>query len=90
MAARIVSTLFLVSGVETDWDTKLAMQGLFDVFAANGLGQATFEIVTGEPTKLWIKHRDDVVVDPELIDTALRRGGDYRLLADGEADAAES
>lgn len=78
--AKIVSTCFLVEGVHDDRDTKKAMQPLFDIFAANGLGQATFEIVPGEPTRLWIKHKDDVAPTRELIDGALARAGDYRVV----------
>lgn len=77
---RIVSTRFLVDGVNDDRDTKLALQSLFDVFTANGLGQATFEIVPGEPTRLWIKHKDDSVPSRELIAGALAEAGDYRVL----------
>lgn len=80
--ARIVTSRFLVEGVETDDDTKVALQALYDIFAEHGLGQATFEIVDGEPTRLWIKHRDDVRPEPELIDRALARAGDYRVLAE--------
>jgi hypothetical protein len=78
--ARIVSTCFLVEGVTDDRDTKRAMQPLFDIFAAHGLGQATFEIVPGEPTRLWIKHKDSVVPTRELIDGALARAGSYRVV----------
>ena len=79
--ARIVSTRFLVEGVTDDRDTKKAMQALFDIFAQHGLGQATFEIVAGEPTRLWIKHKDSVVPSRELIDEALASAGDYRTIA---------
>lgn len=82
--ASIVSTCFLVEGVHDDRDAKMAMQALFDIFAANGLGQATFEIVPGEPTRLWIKHKDSVEPSPELIGSALARAGDYRII-DGES-----
>lgn len=78
--AKIVSTRFLVEGVTDDRDTKKAMQPLFDIFAQHGLGQATFEIVPGEPTRLWIKHKDSVVPDRELIDEALARAGGYRVI----------
>ena len=79
-AARIVATCFLVEGVRDDRDTKRAMQPLFDIFAAHGLGQATFEIVPGEPTRLWIKHKDSVRPSRELIDRALARAGSYRVV----------
>ena len=78
--AKIVSTCFLVEGVTDDRDTKKAMQPLFDIFAAHGLGQATFEIVPGEPTRLWIKHKDSVQPSRELIDRALARAGSYRVV----------
>ncbi|MCK0111027.1 hypothetical protein MWU75_02580 [Ornithinimicrobium sp. F0845] len=78
--ARIVSTCFLVEGIADDRDVKAAMQPLFDIFASNGLGQATFEIVPGEPTRLWVKHKDSVEPSRELIDRALARAGDYRVI----------
>ena len=80
--AEIVSTCFLVEGVHSDEDTKKAMQSLFDIFAENGLGQATFEISPGEPTRLWIKHKDSVQPSAELIGQALAKAGDYRIVSD--------
>lgn len=77
-----MSTCFLVEGVHDDRDTKRAMQPLFDIFAAHGLGQATFEIVPGEPTRLWIKHKDSVVPTRDLIAAALARAGSY-VVVDG-------
>ncbi|QDO87863.1 hypothetical protein FNH13_05445 [Ornithinimicrobium ciconiae] len=77
---KIVSTCFLVEGVTDDRDTKKAMQPLFDIFAQQGLGQATFEIVPGEPTRLWIKHKDSVQPNRDLIDQALAEAGDYRTI----------
>ncbi len=77
---NIVSTCFLVDGVTDDRDTKQAMQPLYDIFAQHGLGQATFEIVPGEPTRLWIKHKDSVEPSRELIAEALARAGDYRIV----------
>lgn len=76
----IKETTFEVDSVTTDHDVKKALQSLYDDFAAHGLGQATFEIVDGGgPARLIIKHKDDVVVDPEVIDQALQRAGGYRL-----------
>lgn len=83
MLVTIVSTCFLVDGVVDDRDTKRALQSLFDDFAEHGLGQATFEIVPGEPTRLWVKHKDTVEPSREVIDEALQRAGAYRLLPDG-------
>lgn len=80
MKKRIASTRFLIDGVHDDRDTKKAMQSLFDIFTANGLGQATFEIVPGEPTRLWIKHQVGSTPSRELIAEALARAGDYRVI----------
>lgn len=77
---RIVSTCFLVEGVATDSDTKKALQSLFDIFAVHGLGQATFEIVPGGATRLWIKHKRGSTPSPELIADALAKAGDYRVI----------
>jgi hypothetical protein len=77
---RIVTTRFLVDGVHDDDDTKAALQALYDIFAPHGLGQATFEVIPGEHTRLWVKHRADVQPTPELIDRALTRAGDYRVV----------
>lgn len=79
---KIVSTCFLVEGITDDRDTKKAMQSLYDIFAEHGLGQATFEIVPGQPTRLWIKHKDSVEPSRELIDQALAAAGDYRTIGE--------
>lgn len=52
-----------------------ALQALFDIFADHGLGQATFEIVPGQPTRLWIKHKAPVGSDRSRIAEALARAG---------------
>lgn len=79
---KIVSTCFLVEGVTDDRDAKKAMQSLYDIFAEHGLGQATFEIVPGQPTRLWIKHKDSVEPSRELIDQALAGAGSYRTVGE--------
>lgn len=78
--SRIAATRFLVEGVDDDEDTKKALQELYDIFTAHGLGQATFEIVSGEPTRLWIKHKVGSTPSRELIAEALARAGDYRVV----------
>lgn len=55
------------------------LQALFDVFAAHGLGQATFEI-TDAGAELFIKHLDTVTPDLAVIDAALRSAGDFGVL----------
>ncbi|WP_235738297.1 hypothetical protein [Nocardioides alcanivorans] len=80
MTKRIASTRFLIDGVNDDRDAKRAMQSLYDIFTAHGLGQATFEIVPGEPTRLWIKHKVGSTPSRELIAEALAQVGDYRVV----------
>lgn len=76
----IKETTFEVDSVSTERDVKKALQSLYDDFAEHGLGQATFEIVDENgPARLIIKHKADVVVDPEVIDHALQRAGGYGL-----------
>lgn len=80
MTKRIASTRFLIDGVNDDRDAKRAMQSLYDIFTSHGLGQATFEIVPGEPTRLWIKHKVGSTPSRELIAEALAQVGDYRVV----------
>ena len=58
------------------------MQSLYDIFAEHGLGQATFEIVPAQLTRLWIKHKDSVEPSRELIDQALAEAGSYRTVGE--------
>ncbi len=81
--ATIVATCFLVTGITDDDAAKAALQPLFDIFAEHGLGQATFEIVPGEPTRLWVKHKDTVTPDRELIGRALAKAGPYAVVGVG-------
>ena len=77
--AEIASTRFRVAGVKTPDEVKAALQSLYDVFADNGMGQATFEVTDG-PADLFVKHKADVVPDREVIRKALADAGDFRLL----------
>ena len=78
---EIVSCRFEVSGVKTDRDVKKALQSLYDIFADNGIGQATFEITGDEHAQLLVKHADTVHPDPEIIGRALARAGDFRVVS---------
>jgi len=81
--ADIDSTRFRVAGVRTTQEVKTALQSLYDVFADQGMGQATFEVTDGaEAADLWVKHKADVVPDREVIRKALASAGDFRLLDD--------
>ncbi|WP_040162065.1 hypothetical protein [Mobilicoccus massiliensis] len=77
--SEIVSTRFAVRGVHSDDDVRKALQALFDIFADEGLGQATFELAGGPTADLVVKHQASVVPDRDAIDAALARAGDYRL-----------
>ena len=79
--AEIVSCRFEVSGVRTDRDVKKALQALYDIFAEHGLGQATFELAGGEHAQLYVKHPDTVRPDPAIIEKALARAGDFRVVS---------
>ena len=76
MRDRLVSTVIPVTGVRDDDDVRRSLQALFDVFASQGLGQATFEITEGG-TELFVKHKASVTPDLAVIDAVLRSAGDY-------------
>lgn len=78
---EIVSCRFEVSGVRNDKDVKKALQALYDIFADHGIGQATFEITGDQHAQLVIKHADTVHPDPAIIDRALARAGDFRVVS---------
>lgn len=78
---EIVSCRFEVSGVRTDGDVKKALQALYDIFAEHGLGQATFELTGTDHAQLYVKHPDTVRPDPAIIDEALARVGDFRVVS---------
>ena len=81
MPSEIVSCRFEVAGIRTDKDVKKALQSLYDIFAEHGLGQATFEITGDEHADLIIKHLASVDPDPAIIDAALARAGDFRVIS---------
>lgn len=80
-ASDIVSCRFKVEGVRTDRDVKKVLQSLYDIFADHGLGQAAFEITRDEHADLIIKHLASVDPDPAIIDAALARAGDFRVIS---------
>lgn len=79
--AEIVSCSFEVSGVRNDRDVTRALQALYDIFAEHGLGQATFELTGDDHARLIVKHPDTVRPDPVVIDIALARAGDFRVVS---------
>ena len=80
MGERIVSTRLHVSGVRTDQEVKLALQGLYDVFADLGIGQATFEVTESSTADLFLKHLETVTVDVDALNAALALVGDFRIV----------
>lgn len=80
MSDPIVSTMFQVAGVRSDADVKAALQGLYDVFARLGLGQATFEVTDSDVASLHVKHKQSVTPDRPAIARALADAGDFRLV----------
>lgn len=80
MTEAIVATRLRVEGLRDDNDVRRALQALYDVFADQDLGQATFELHEGELADLWIKHKDDVTPDREALNRALSQAGEYRIV----------
>ena len=79
--SHIVSCRFEVSGVRNDRDVKKALQALYDIFAEHGLGQATFELTGAEHAQMYVKHPDTVRPEPAIIEKALARAGDFRVVS---------
>ena len=77
---RIAETQLQVAGVRTDDDVKKALQPLYDIFADQGMGQATFEITDAPTATLVIKHQESASVDRVAVAAALSSAGDYRLV----------
>ena len=77
----IVSSYFQVSGVKDDNDVRKALQALYDIFAEHGLGQATFEITDSDHAQLVVKHKDNVEPSIDVMNEALAKGGEYRIVA---------
>ena len=77
----IVSSYFQVSGVKDDNDVRKALQALYDIFAEHGLGQATFEITDSDHAQLVVKHKDNVEPSIYVMNEALAKGGEYRIVA---------
>ncbi|MDO5031428.1 hypothetical protein [Corynebacterium sp.] len=84
----IVSTYYRVSGVKNDRDVRKSLQALYDIFAAHGLGQATFEITDDEHARLVVKHKEDVDPSIPAMNEALAKAGSYEILERLEPVAA--
>lgn len=80
MTGPIVSTRLRVAGVRDDDDVRRALQALYDVFAEQGLGQATFEVGADDVADLWVKHPESVTPDVAALNDALASAGEYRIV----------
>ncbi|QNE89824.1 hypothetical protein H0194_01870 [Corynebacterium incognita] len=76
----LVSTKYHVRGVKDDNDVRKALQALFDIFASEGIGQATFEITEPDVADLFVKHKDDVIPSVEKMNAALATAGPYEIV----------
>lgn len=79
MDGPIVESRFLVHGVRSETDVRRATQALFDIFADQHIGQASFEISGDGPAVLILKHAANTAIDREAIAKVLLTAGAYRL-----------
>lgn len=77
---HVASTTFRVKGVRSEDDVREALQGLYDVFAGLGLGQATFEVSDTDVARLIVKHKESVTPDRAAIEAALTEAGSFQLV----------
>ena len=81
--AEIVETRFTVAGVRTSDEVKAALQQLYDVFADEGMGQATFELdPSGGPAHLIVKHVAGLTPNRAVINAQLAKAGPFALAGD--------
>lgn len=70
-----MSTTFPVNGMTTNGDVLAVRAAMYRV---EGVGGFSSEIEPGG-SRIILKHKDDVVLDPTVIDAALKRAGDYSI-----------
>lgn len=79
--ALIVSTHYAVTGVHNDGDVRKALQALYDIFTAQGMGQATFELTGEDTANLVVKHKDTATPDVAEMNRVLALAGAYKIVA---------
>lgn len=70
------STTFVITGMDTADDARIVKDRLYHM---GGIGGVATEIVPGGPSRIHLKHKDDITLDRALIEAVLRDSGDYRL-----------
>lgn len=71
----MISTIFTVNGMRTNGDVLAVRAAMYQV---PGVGGFSTEIEDHE-SRMILKHKDDVVLDPAVIDQALREAGGYSV-----------
>ncbi|NHU86380.1 hypothetical protein GWK18_12505 [Kocuria sp. JC486] len=71
-----MTTVYELDGVSSDADTKKVKSKVYDV---DGVGAVAFEI-TPEQTLMFLKHKEDVVLDSTAIGQAVASAGEFRVL----------
>lgn len=84
--AEIASTRIRVTGIHTDDEVKIAKQAVYDISAAQGIGQATFEVYGSDRTDLVLKHLARQDPDLAVVDAALASAGDFHVARDAAGD----
>lgn len=70
------NTTFVITGMDTADDARIVKDRIYHM---GGVGGVATEIVPGGPSRLHLKHKDDVTLDRGHIEAVLREVGDYRL-----------
>lgn len=71
------STTFVIIGMDTADDARIVKDRLYHM---GGIGGVATEIIPGEQSRLFLKHKDDITLDRALIEAVLREAGDYQLV----------
>lgn len=72
----MISTIFIVSGMNTSADAR-AIQGR--LYQVSDVGGVATEIIPGGDSRIIIKHKDDVQLDRAALQAALQKAGNYTL-----------
>ncbi|MGC5627754.1 hypothetical protein ACPYO6_05830 [Georgenia sp. Z1344] len=72
----MISTTFAVDGMRTNGDVLAVRAAMYKVAGVGGFSAEIEE----QGSQIILKHKDDVVLDPDVIDRALRAAGDYSVI----------